>query len=98
MGRVLNMFGMGRPRAAAALWGVRLICLACAALGRLPPYGACVYYDWHGPPDACGRSMGCVLNILGMGHPRAAAAPWSMRVICFAWAAQWLRPLYEACA
>ena len=41
MGRVLNMFGMGRPMAAAALWGVWLICLAWAALWLRPPYGAC---------------------------------------------------------
>ena len=36
MVRVLNMFGMGHPMAAAALSGVCSICLAWAAL----PYGA----------------------------------------------------------
>jgi hypothetical protein len=41
MGRdVINMFGMGRPMAAAALWGVCLIRLAWAALWLRPPYGA----------------------------------------------------------
>ena len=41
MARVLNMFGMGRPMAAAALWGVCLIYLAWAALWLRLPYGAC---------------------------------------------------------
>ena len=41
MRHVLNMFGMGRPMAAAALWGMCLICLAWAALWLRPPYVAC---------------------------------------------------------
>ena len=41
MRRVLNMFGMCRPMAAATLWGVCLICLAWVALWLQPPYGAC---------------------------------------------------------
>ena len=39
-GRVLNMFGIGRPMAAAALCGVCLICLAWANLWLQLLYGA----------------------------------------------------------
>ena len=55
-GCVLNMFGMGRPMAAAALclpMGMRLICLAWVALWLRSPYGR-------------------VLNMFGMGRPMAA--------------------------
>ena len=72
MGRVLNMFGMGRPMAAAAIWGLCLICLAGGALWLHPPYGACAQHVWHGPPYGCGRPMapyGHVLNMSGMGRP-----------------------------
>ena len=117
MGRVLNMFGMGRAMAAvalwdvcliclvwaalwpaAALWGVCLICLAWTALWLRPPYAACAQYVWHGPPYGCGRPMGHVLNMVGMGHPMAVAALWGACLICLACAALWLRPPYGACA
>ena len=98
MGPVLNMFCMGRPMAAAALRGVCLICLAWATLWLWPPYGACAQYVWHGPPYVCGRPMGRVLNMFGMGRPMAAAALLGMCLICLAWAALWLRLSYGACA
>ena len=68
MGLVLNMFGMGCPMAAAALWGVCLICLAWAALWLRPPYGARASYVWHGLRYGCGRPMGRVLHMFGMGR------------------------------
>ena len=64
--------------AEAALWGMCLICLAWAALWLRPPYGACAEYVSHGPPYGCGRPMGRVLNMFGMGRPMAAAALWGV--------------------
>ena len=72
------MFGMGRLMAAAALWGVCLMCLACAALWLQLHYGACAQYAWRGPPNGCGCSMERVLNMSGMGRPMAAAALWGV--------------------
>jgi hypothetical protein len=96
MGCVLNMFGMGRPMAAAALWGACFIGLAWAALWLRPPYGACAsyvwhgeraQYVWHGPPYGCGRRMGRALNICGLGRPMAAVALWGACSTRLAWAA-----------
>ena len=98
MGRVLNMCGMGRPMAAASLWSVCLICLAWAAQWLRLPSGACAEYVWHGPPYGCGRAMGRVLNMFGMGRPMAAVALWGVCLICLARAALWLSPLYGALA
>ena len=57
-GRVLNMFGMGRPMAAAALWGVCLICLAWAALWPRLPLSARASNIWHGQPCGSGSHEG----------------------------------------
>ena len=96
---VLNMFSMGRPMAALALWGVCLICLTWAALWLRPHYGACAEYVLHVVPYGCGRPMGRVLNMFGMGSPLAAAAAlWGVCLIRLAWAALWLQPPYRACA
>ena len=96
MGRVSNMFGMGRPMAAPALWGVCLKSLAWAAQWLRLPSGACAEYVLHGPPYGCSRPMGHVLNMFGMGRPMAGAALWGVCLICLAWAAIWLRPPYGA--
>ena len=101
------MFGMGCPMAAAALWGVCLICLAWAAQWLRPLYEACALYVWHVTPYGCARSMGSVLNMFGLGRPMPAAALWGVCFICLAWAAcsiclawaaLWLRPPSGACA
>ena len=97
-GRALNMLGMGRPMAAGAAWGVCLICLALAALWLQLLYGALSEYAWHGPPCGGGRSRGRVRSKFGVGHPMVAAAPWGLCLVCLAWAALWLCPLYGACA
>ena len=90
MGRVLNMSGMGRPMAAAALWGVCLMCLAWAALWLRPPYGRVLNMFGMGAPWL--RSpYGRVLNMFGMGRPMAAAALQCVCLIYLAWAALWQR-------
>ena len=52
MWRVLNMFGMGRPMAAAALWGVCLIRLTWAALWLRTPHGRVLNMFGMGRPMA----------------------------------------------
>ena len=77
MGRVLNLIGMGRPMAAAALWGVYSIGLAWGALWLRQPYGACANTFGMGRHMAAATQWG-VLNMFGMGRPMAAAALWGV--------------------
>ena len=58
MGRVLNMFGMGRPMAAAALRGVCSMRLPWAALWLRPPYGAELNMFGEGLEGRFGTSLG----------------------------------------
>ena len=62
MGRVHDMFGMGRRMVAASLWGM---CFNKFEIGRFlaaDTLWACAQNVWHGPPYGCGRSMGRVLD------------------------------------
>ena len=63
MVRMLNMFGMGRLMAAAALWGVCLICVAWAALWLRSAYGRVLDMFGMGRPS-CGLPMGVSLICL----------------------------------
>ena len=57
MGRVLNMLGMGRPMAAAALWGICSMRLPCAALWLQPPYGVEFNMFGEGLKGRCRTSL-----------------------------------------
>ena len=64
MGRVLDMFSMGRPMAAAALWGVCLVCLAWAALWLRLLYGRVFNMFGMGRPMAAAALWGVCLICL----------------------------------
>ena len=64
MGRVLNMFDMGRPMAPDDLLGVCLICLAWAALWLRSPYGSVLSMFGMGRPMAVAALWGVCLICL----------------------------------
>jgi hypothetical protein len=73
MGHVLNMFGMGRPIAAGALWGVCLICLHGPPYGCGRPMGRVLNMFGMGRPMAAAALWGVFLICL------AWAALWLRR-------------------
>ena len=76
-GRVLNMFGMGRPMASAALYGHVLNMFGMGQpYGCGHPMGVCLLRLawaalWLRPP------YGCVLDMFGRGRPIAAVSLWA---------------------
>ena len=66
----------GQPYGFSLPMGLCFICLAWAALWLRPLYGACAQYVRHGPPKDCGRHLGRVLSMCGMGRTTAAATLW----------------------
>ena len=81
-GRVLNMFGMGRPMAAVSLW-------ACAEYVR--------HTYLHTRDAAMEITMRQTLHLcmfLLRGPPYSCALHLGVCLICLAWAALWLRSPY----
>ena len=83
-GRVLNMFGVGRTVAVAALWSVCSICLAWAALWLRSPYGRVLNMFGTGRPMAAVFLWACA-SYVWHGPPYGCGRPVGVCLICLAY-------------
>ena len=78
--RVLNMFGMGCPMAADALWGVCLIRLTWAALWLRTPHGRVLNMFGMGRPMAAAVFQCACLIYIWHGQPCGSGSHEGPRV------------------